>query len=55
MNYLLDRLKEASTWRGLVLILTSVGIGIHPELVTPIIAVGTGVAGAIGVALKDKK
>ncbi len=34
MNYILARLKEASTWRGLVLIATSFGVHlaqVHPE------------------------
>jgi len=54
MNYIVARLKEASTWRGLVMILTSLGVTINPELVAPIIAVGTGVAGIVGVFLPDK-
>lgn len=52
MRYILDRLVEPSTWRGMIMVLTSLGLGIAPELVTPIIAAGTGLAGLIGVVTK---
>ena len=54
MKYLLDRLSEASTWRGLILVLTSLGLTISPELIVPLIAVGTGLSGLVGVLTKDK-
>lgn len=52
MPYIMERLTEASTWRGLILILTSFGIGISPDLITPIITAGTGLAGLVGVFTK---
>lgn len=55
MQYIIDRLVEASTWRGIIMLLTSLGISIAPELVTPIIAAGTGLAGVVGVITKDKQ
>ena len=55
MAYMVERLKEPSTWRGLILLLTSFGIGINPDFVTPIIAAGTGLAGLVGVFAADKK
>jgi hypothetical protein len=54
MKYLVERLSEASTWRGLVLIATSLGVGINPDLVAPITSAGVGVAGIVGVLFKDK-
>lgn len=54
MKYILDRLKEPSSWRGLVMIATAFGVTLNPDLVASIIAVGTGLAGVIGFALKDK-
>ena len=54
MKYILDRLKEPSSWRGLVMIATSFGVSINPELLTSIIAAGTGLAGVIGFFFKDK-
>lgn len=54
MAYLLERLTEPSTWRGMILVATSLGIGVAPDLITPIIAAGTGIAGIVGVVTKDK-
>lgn len=54
-DYLLQRAKEPSTWRGIILILTSVGVGIDPALADSIIAAGIGLAGIIGVVSADKK
>lgn len=54
MKYILDRLKEPSSWRGLVMIATAFGVSVNPELIEAIIAAGTGLAGVIGFAFKDK-
>jgi uncharacterized membrane protein len=53
MKYILDRLSEASTWRGIIMVLTSLGVAINPDLITPIITAGTGLAGVVGVVTKD--
>ena len=53
MAYLLARLKEASTWRGIVLLLTAFGVQVAPEVQDAIISVGIAVAGAIGVLFPD--
>ena len=55
MQYIINRLKEASTWRGFALLLTAFGVHIAPELQEAVIAAGVGVAGLIGVAFPDKK
>jgi hypothetical protein len=52
-TYILDRAKEPSTWRGLVLLLTAVGVPIAPAMAEAIIAAGLAVAGLIGVATPD--
>ena len=54
MKYIVDRLKEPSSWRGLVMIATAFGVSINPELLDSIIAAGTGLAGVIGFVFKDK-
>lgn len=54
MGYILDRLAEPSTWRGIIMIVTSLGIGVAPDLITPIVAAGTGLAGIVGVVTKGK-
>ncbi len=53
MAYLLARLKEASTWRGIVLLLTAFGVQVAPEVQEAVISVGIAVAGAVGVLFPD--
>ena len=53
-NYLLDRAKEPSTWRGIILILTAAGVPIAPEMQTAIISAGLALAGIIGAITPDK-
>lgn len=53
LNYLLNRLKEASTWRGLVGIATAAGVAIEPEQMEAIIAAGLALAGLVAVFTKD--
>lgn len=45
-DWLLDRLKEKSTWRGLVIIAGVFGFAVDPAQVE---IVGSGVAAAIGL------
>ena len=54
MKYILDRLKEPSSWRGLVMFATAFGVSVNHELLPSIIAAGTGLAGVIGFVFKDK-
>ena len=52
VNILLQRLSENSTWRGLILIATAVGVKIEPELQEAILVAGLGLAGLINVIRK---
>ena len=52
-QYLLDRAKEPSTWRGLVLILTAFGTALSPDQKEAIVAGGLGLAGLLGALTKD--
>jgi hypothetical protein len=52
--YVLERMKEPSTWRGFILLLTAIGVPVAPALADAIISVGLAVAGLIGVATPDK-
>lgn len=52
--YIAERLKEPSTWRGVILLLTALGVPIAPAVADVIISVGLAVAGLIGVATPDK-
>lgn len=55
MNWILDRLSENSTWRGLILIATASGIAINPPLAAAITAAGLGMVGLINVIRKGNK
>lgn len=52
--YLFARLGEASTWRGIVMVLTAIGLQVSPEQSAAIITAGIAIAGLIGVFTKDK-
>lgn len=54
IDYMLERLKEPSTWRGLVMLMTGLGVSLSPELVAQIIAAGTAISGIIGILFKGK-
>ena len=51
--YLYARLKEASTWRGIILILTALGVPIMPEMAETIVTIGLAVTGIVGVITPD--
>ncbi len=52
-HYILNRLSEASTWRGITMLLTALGIGIDPEQAAAITGAGLAIVGVINVFKKD--
>ena len=48
-QYVLDRAKEPSTWRGIILVLTAIGVPIAPAMADAIVSAGLAIAGLIGV------
>lgn len=54
-QYVIDRLKEVSTWRGIILIITAFGVTLSPEQAESIIAAGIALVGMFGVLRKEKK
>ena len=54
MKYLLERLKEPSTWRGMVAVATGLGVGITPEQANAVVAFGLTIIGLIGAFFPDK-
>lgn len=52
-HFLIDRLGEASTYKGAVLALTGLGVYVRPEVAAAITSIGLGVAGLIGVLAAD--
>lgn len=51
-SYILDRMREPSTWRGALLFLTAMGVPVAPELANHIVTVGLALAGIVGMATK---
>jgi len=54
MTWLMNRLREASTWRGMVWLLTVSGVALRPDQVEAIVLAGMAIAGLLGVFLQDK-
>jgi hypothetical protein len=54
MNWLIARLREPSTIRGLVWLLTVAGITLSPEQIEAIAVAGMAVAGLLGVFLPEE-
>lgn len=54
LDFILERGKEASTWRGLVALATAVGISVSPALTEALVAFGLALIGILGVLTKDK-
>jgi hypothetical protein len=52
-RFALARLREPSTWRGIVLFISGCGAAISPALALQIVSVGVSVAGLIGMLLGD--
>ena len=51
-TYVVNRLKEASTWRGIFMLLTALGLNIAPELQDSILQAGVALVGLAGVVTK---
>ena len=54
ISYILDRLSENSTWRGLILVAVALGVKLEPELQNQIVAAGLGLVGTINIFRKGK-
>lgn len=55
MRYILDRLKEPSTWRGLISLVAIFGIKIAPEQAETIMTAGVSIYSAINILRKEQK
>lgn len=53
-EYLINRLKEPSTWRGLIMMATAFGMTLSQEQSYAIASFGMALAGGIGVVSPDK-
>lgn len=52
-SYLVARGQESSTWRGVIMLATSIGAAVKPETAESIITVGIFLTGAVGALLPD--
>jgi hypothetical protein len=55
IDYIIARLGENSTWRGIILLVTSAGVVLKPEQSEAVIAAGLAVVGIINVFRKGVK
>lgn len=53
-TYIIERAKEPSTWRGVVLLLTALGVPMAPAMTEAIVSAGLAIAGLLGVITADK-
>jgi hypothetical protein len=54
VEYALNQLSQNSTWRGIILVATALGLKLDPELQNQILAAGLGLVGVINVLRKGK-
>lgn len=54
-DYILDRAREPSTWRGAILFLTAIGVPVAPQLAEAIVTAGLGIAGLVGILTPDSR
>lgn len=54
LHIVVERLSENSTWRGIILLGTALGLRLEPELQNQIIAAGLSLVGLINVIRKGK-
>ena len=52
--FIIARLKEASTWRAIIVLLIACGIPVAPLLADRIIAIGLAIVGLIGIFMPDQ-
>ena len=53
MNKIIEKLKQESTWRGIIAIAAAFGLQAEPELTNAIVTVALALIGSINV-IKDK-
>jgi hypothetical protein len=54
-SYILNRLAEPSSWRGVFALLTAAGISIAPDQQAAIVALGLAAIGFVGTFFPDLK
>lgn len=55
LDWVLARMAEPTTWRGLIYVLSACGVALSPQNASAILAGGMGLAGFLAVVTKDPK
>ena len=55
LNWLVDRIKEKTTWYGIVALVSAVGVTISPDLKEAIATAGIAIAGVIAAITAENK
>ena len=53
MNEIFRRFGQERTWRGIITVLTAIGVGVRPELAEAIVAAGLSLVGLINILKAD--
>lgn len=53
VDWIVDRLKEKSTWLGITALLSAAGVVLAPEQLDAIATAGVAIAGAIAIFTKE--
>ena len=54
INWIIARLKEPTTWIGLISFATAAGVSLAPELQESIITAGVAIGGTMAVVMREK-
>ena len=54
LKFIINRLREPSTWAALPSIAVAIGLGVPPGTLEAVAQVGLGLAGLAGVLLREK-
>lgn len=54
VDYMLARMSEASTWQGLVVLMTFMGMNLSPEQANQIVMTGIAVVGLLKTFMPDR-
>ncbi len=53
-EWFLDRMKEPTTWHGLNILTTAIGVTIRPEIMNAILTLGSAFSGLILILTKEE-
>lgn len=54
LKYIAARLNEASTWRGIISVVTGFGVYINPDYIVPLVSLGLALGGMIGACFPEE-